>query len=123
MIRLLKSQASSLVGTAVDYAAFITLVECIGLSYIPAGTMGNILGAITQFTLARNFVFEKTDRTVRTQVFKYILVWMGYLIMSAIFLNMFMHEFGLHYLVSKILISVSLGLGYNYVLQKNFVFA
>src|SRR5882757_9579083 len=118
MIRFLKSQASSLLGTAVDFATVIAMVEFVGFGYILAGAMGNIFGAITQFALARNLVFDKTKETVRTQAPKYFLVWMGYLLISAILLWMFTGEFGLHYLVSKIGISVSLGCSYNYILQK-----
>jgi len=123
MIRFIKAQASSLIGTSVDFVVTVSMVEVFGLGYVLSSVMGNVLGAITQFTLARNFVFEKTNRSLWSQGLKYVLVWTGYLVGSAILLGTFTDGLGLHFLISKIIVSMLMGIVYNYILQKNFVFA
>jgi putative flippase GtrA len=123
MIRFIKAQASSLLGTAVDFSVAVSMVEVFGLGYMLSSMTGNIWGAITQFTLARNFVFEKSKRSLGEQGFKYVLVWMGYLVGSALLLGALTGGLGLQFLISKIIVSLLMGFGYNYILQKNFVFA
>ena len=123
MIRFIKAQASSLIGTAVDFAVAAASVGVFGLGYILSSMLGNILGAITQFTLARNFVFGKTNRSLWSQGFRYVLVWMGYLVGSALLLGALTGGLGLQFLISKIIVSLLMGFCYNYILQKNFVFA
>ncbi len=56
------------------------------------------------------------------QVMKFVLVYAGDILLSAAGVYFLTHFLGLHYILSKLLTSVTLGLSYNYLLQKQFVF-
>lgn len=123
MITYLKAQASSIVGSLVDFLITILLVESLGVWYVLGNLGGNIAGAIMQFILARNWAFHAENGKLWIQVVKYILVWLGNLGLSAAGIYFFKQYVGLHYIVAKTVTSVVLGLSYNYFMQKLFVFA
>jgi putative flippase GtrA len=123
MLTFLKAQAASILGSLVDFLTTIVLVELFHCWYILGNLLGNIAGGITQFTLARNWVFNAGEGKIPFQVFKYILVWIGNLLLSAGGVYFFTHYLGLNYIISKTISSIVLGLTYNYFLQKKFVFA
>jgi putative flippase GtrA len=49
-------------------------------------------------------------------------VYAGDLLLSAAGVYFFTNSLDMHYIVSKLITSVTLGLSYNYLLQKQFVF-
>jgi len=57
------------------------------------------------------------------QVLKYILIWNGNLALSTLGVFIVTHYIGVNYIVAKIMIAVVMGVSYNYLLQKKFVFA
>ena len=56
------------------------------------------------------------------QILKYILVWNGNLLLTSSGIFLVTHYMEINYAISKIMISVLVGISYNYLLQKNFVF-
>jgi putative flippase GtrA len=123
MFTYLKAQAALIVGSLADYLVTIVLVEVFHSWYLVANLLGNISGAVMQFVLSRNWAFEATGGRVRKQVTRFILVWAGNLALSAAGVYFFTQYIGLSYIVSKVITSVTLGLTYNYILQKRFVFS
>ena len=122
MITYLKAQASAIIGSGVDFLTTIFLVETLHLWYVSGNLVGNIAGAVTQFIFARNWAFHAENGRVSNQVVRYILVWIGNLGLSAAGIYFFTHFTGINYILSKTLTSVLLGLTYNYIMQKKFVF-
>lgn len=122
MITFLKAQVASIVGTVIDFLSAILLVEVFHCWYLFGSSCGNLIGGITQFSLARNWVFEGSRRAMFLQIAKYGIVWMGNTFLSAVLVYLLTSQFALHYVVSKLIVSAGMGLSYNYILQKNFVF-
>jgi putative flippase GtrA len=122
MITFLKAQVSFILGSVVDFGITILLAEGFHCWYILANAAGNISGSITQFFLCRGWAFEPGKGKMIFQVMKFILVWMGNIILSGCGVYLFTHFLGWNYLLSKTFTSVLLGLTYNYILQKKFVF-
>ena len=120
--RLLKAQAASLAGTLVDFAATLGCVELLHANPVPASMLGNVLGGVTNFWLGRYFVFNARRRNPQAQAGRYFLVWLGSMALNAGGLYLFTHLLGLKYLASKIVVSLIVGIGFNYVMQLYFVF-
>jgi putative flippase GtrA len=123
MLTFIKAQAASIVGSLADFFITIVLTEFFHCWYITGNAAGNITGAIIQFILCRNWAFNATDGKTSYQLIKFVLVWVGNILLSAAGVYLLTNYFKLHYLVSKVIISALLGLTYNYFLQKKFVFA
>ncbi len=122
MITFIKVQAASIIGSIADYLVTITLVEIFHTWYVFANLTGNICGGTIQFILSRRWVFKaKGDHTL-ILIIKFIIFFAGNLILSAAGIFIFTHFIHINYLISKTLVSVILGLTYNYFVQKKFVF-
>ena len=49
-------------------------------------------------------------------------MWAGNIALSALFVYLITHDLHQHYLVSKLIVSVVLGMTYTYIVSKKFVF-
>ena len=122
MLTFIKAQAASIVGSLADFFITILLTEFFHCWYIAGNAAGNITGAVIQFILCRNCAFNATEKKAGFQIVKFVLVWGGNILLSAGGVYLLTNYFGLHYIVSKLIVSATLGLTYNYILQKRFVF-
>jgi putative flippase GtrA len=119
----IKVQVASILGSLVDYGTTILLTEIFHRPYLISNLLGNILGGISQFNLCKYWVFKNSKSRTSLQAMRFILAFIGNLILSAAGVYLFTHFIGLNYIVSKTITSVALGLSYNYWMQKKFVFA
>lgn len=119
----LRTQLSSLGATMVDFGFTVTIVELAKCNYLMATSIGAIAGATTNFIINKYWSFKmKDNKDLKKQGVKYLLVWIG-----SVFLNVFgsasiLKILNLPYLVSKIIASLIVGIGFNYTLQKKYVF-
>ncbi len=120
--QFIAAQAAAAAGTAVDFLVTIAGVEGLHLWYLLATVLGNVAGGGTNFYLGRHRVFEASEQSARGQAFRYFLVWTGSLLLNAAGVYLLTQGLGLKYLISKIVVSVVVGFGFNYVLQAKFVF-
>jgi len=119
----IKVQAASIAGSAVDYLTTILLVEYFHCWYLLANLLGNLIGGSALFVLSRKWIFPSSRGRVRIQVIKFILMFAGNLLLSGLGVFVLTQFFGLNYLISKTVISILLGVSYNYLMQKKFVFS
>jgi putative flippase GtrA len=122
MITFLKTQAASIIGSIADFLVTILLVEVFHCWYIAANLVGNVCGATAQFLLCRDWVFDRRGSGLSGQMFKFVSVWAGNLLLSAGGVYLLTHFAGLNYILSKLIVSAILGVTYNYLLLKKFVF-
>jgi len=118
----IKSQFSSLVSTFFDFLITIACVEMVKLGYVEATVIGATGGAICNFILGRVWVFQARASSKKTQGFLYLLVWLGSLGLNALGMFLLTDLAGIRYVLSKILISLTVGFFYNYQLHKRLVF-
>ncbi|TSD66506.1 GtrA family protein [Inquilinus sp. KBS0705] len=123
MATFVKAQASSIIATIFDFLTTIVCKEFFYLWYVIASLIGTISGGVTNFALGRVWVFKSKDETIPKQVIKYMAVWLGNLALTTAGVFLVTHYIGLSYIISKALVSVVVGVSYNYFLQKRFVFA
>lgn len=122
MTTFVKAQASSIISTAVDFSVTFVLKYLMGTWFFAASVIGNVCGGITNFLLGRNWVFSSRENGVGGQALKYLVVWLGNLALNAGGVYLFTEIIKLEEWMSKIVISVIVSIGYNYVFQKFFVF-
>ena len=125
MITFLKANLSSSIASLVDYLVTILLVSFFRIDIVIASATGTICGGIINFLIGRYWVFvsktEKSDK-VSGQAFRYAIVWLGNLILNTGGVFVFTKVLRIHYAISKIVVSLIVAFGYNYILQKKFVF-
>ncbi|HEU0109866.1 MAG TPA: GtrA family protein [Flavisolibacter sp.] len=117
-----KAQVASLIASIVDYWFTIIAVELFGLWYVSASACGTMAGGITNFSLGRNWVFRNREKAAQAQLFKYGVVWCGYLVLTTTGVFMLTHYMNLNYIISKVVVSLFMAVSYNYPLQKKYVF-
>jgi putative flippase GtrA len=122
MIRFAKAQFASFVASSADYLFTVFLVELLGFWYLAGSTTGTIIGGITNFWMGRHWVFKGGERERNIQIFRYFLVWTGYLLLATTGVYLLKHFGHMNYLVAKVSVSLFLAVTYNYPLQKRFVF-
>lgn len=118
----LRAQAASLIATIFDFGLFFLLVEITGLWYPLANGIGNVGGAVINFTVGRSWVFDASHSSKLSQAWKYSLVWFGYLIINFLSMVFLKHFFQMDYRVAKVIVALLLSVTYNYLLQKSFIF-
>lgn len=123
MKTFLKAQATSLISTSVDYLMFGLLHEVFGVWYLLANVIGVTSGGVTNFLLGRYWAFSSKEENIEGQALKFFIVWVGNLILNTGLVFGLTEMLGNKYAwISKIVVSIIIGIGYNYVLQKFFVF-
>ncbi|WP_090779558.1 GtrA family protein [Pedobacter sp. ok626] len=122
MYVFLKAQASSLSASIIDFLITFLCVNVIGFWYVLGSIIGTITGGCVNFYMGRNWTFNATQKSIKLQIVKYIIVWIGNLLLVTAGVYILTHFLGLNYMVSKITASVLMGTTYNYLMQKQFIF-
>lgn len=121
MYTFLKAQASSLLSTVVDFVAMILGVEFMGMAYSVASATGNLAGAVANYSINQKWVFDSSLSQTQS-IIRYIIVWLGYVALSTLLVFLLTFYTNFNYVVVKTMVAITLGVSYNYLLQKKFVF-
>ncbi|SES20977.1 GtrA family protein [Pedobacter rhizosphaerae] len=122
MFTYLKAQASSISASMLDFLITIIGARFFGWWYLAASIAGTVSGGILNFYINRTWVFGATSKNIKWQAVKYIMVWLGNLLLVTLGVYILTHFFHLNYVLSKVLVSLVLGTTYNYIMQKQFIF-
>ena len=125
MLTFLKAQLAAITGSAVDFLIYALMVQLTGNSpaMISLATAeGAVSGGVINFIIARKWVFNEGQHKARVQVARYILVWAGSILLNSLGMYLVTYFTPINYMVARILVSVLVGVVYNYFLQKRFVF-
>lgn len=118
----IKAQAASLIASGVDFLMTVLFVELVQLKEVLSAALGTISGGMVNFSLGRYWVFKSAEKPIPLQAVKYLVVWIGNLLLNIGGMTFMIHYVHANYMVSKILISLLVGVFYNYLLQGKFVF-
>jgi len=122
MATFVKAQVASLSASIIDFLTTLVCTQVFHIWYVAGSVIGTTAGGLVNFIMGRNWVFESTARSVKGQLFKYILVWTGNLLLTTAGVFMVTHYLHVNPVLSKIIVSCSVGTTYNYLMQKKFVF-
>lgn len=118
----IKAQFSSIIAFGVDFVMTIVFTELFHFWYLAASIVGSVAGAITHFTLGRGWVFDGAGKKIPTQALKYLIVWNGHILLTTLGIYVLTSYVLVNYAISKIIVSVVMGLSYSYIMQRKFVF-
>ena len=122
MMTFTKAQLASILATSVDFGIFWLLRHYTLIPVVPAGATSTLCGGLTHFTISRTWVFNAREGKWVAQLNRYVLVWIGNLVLNTAGLWLLSHYTGLKDMFAKVITSVVVAICYNYVLQKRFVF-
>lgn len=122
MKRFYRAQVSSLLATGVDFSLTISAVQLANVNYVIAAGIGALAGALVNFGFNRYWSFEVARHSAKQQGFRYGLVWTGSILLNISGLYLLTDFLSINYILSKILVAVIVGLGFNYTLQRSYVF-
>jgi putative flippase GtrA len=122
MRTFIKVQATSLLASGIDFLTTIVCVEVVHIWYLAASVMGAIGGGIVSFGVSKSWVFSQNHQPIGPLLWRFALVWLGNAGLNATGLFMATQFLDVPYLMAKTAISILVGISYNYVFQKDFVF-
>jgi len=122
LISFIRAQVSAILATATDFTIMIVLKEVVGLWYLLAVIFGTLSGGLVGFLLGRNWAFVSTDAKPADQAKKYLLVMAGSFLLNVGGVYLLVELGHIEYIASKIIVSVIVGIGFNFLLQRYFVF-
>ena len=117
-----KSQFSSMIATGVDFVIFIFLNDVLQIYYVFASGISAFFGALVSFILGRNWAFRKKDGKLSTQAFRYFLTSGTSILLNTAGIYILTETIGTTPLVSKIIISILVGVFFNFFMYRHFVY-
>ena len=117
-----RHQLGAIAATLVDFATMIALVELTGLSPEAATPVGAVLGAVTNFTLGRAWIFRRHTGHWAAQASRYALVSAASAGWNTIG-EQLVHGMGhVQYVAARAIVSLVVSLLWNFPVQRVFVF-
>lgn len=118
----LKAQLSAFIGGIVDLGIYSFCFKVIGISAPFSNVLGGGVGAVVNFTINRYWSFKNTRVSVGEQLTKFVLVVCGSILLKSLGIYLLVVLLQYHFLLSKLLVELVVSLGFNFVLQKYWVF-
>lgn len=117
-----KANLASLLATGVDYIVAMLLFEAVVPNALLASLTGTLAGGILHFSLSRRYVFGAGSQRMSPQVLRYLLTWVGNVLLNVLLVYVLAEKLGIHFLLSKISSSILIFIAFNYPLHRRFVF-
>ncbi len=108
--------------TASDFSVFILLSKKLAVWYVAATFISAICGGAVSFVLNRNWAFMSRDGKLSKQAIKYFLVWNGSIFLNTAGLYLIVETTHLNEIISKIIVAIIVGVGFNFLMYKYFIF-
>lgn len=132
----LRAQFSSQIASITDFLTTIFLAKFTSLYYVYATFLGSVCGGIVNCIVNYKWTFKSTECNKLHITIKYILVWVGsillntwgtYLLTEALgkipwVKDTLSNYFGNYFLFSKVVVSLLVGFLWNYNMQRVFVY-
>jgi putative flippase GtrA len=118
----IKYNVVALVATTADFTMLIFLTEILQVWYVFSAFLGAIIGGIISFTLERKWTFKNSNGTVSKQAIKYVFINICSIILNTLGLYLIVELSNIPYSISKIIIAVAVGIGFNYFTHKHYIF-
>ncbi|PCJ22755.1 MAG: polysaccharide biosynthesis protein GtrA [Flavobacteriales bacterium] len=119
---IFRHQVAALIGWGVDYTVLILCTEIFSIWYVTSTAVGGVFGALVNFFISSYWVFSKSKNSLKNQLFKYIIVTFGNLILNILFIYLLTDWVNIDYKISKIIAGITIAGLYNFLLMRYFVF-
>lgn len=118
----LKAQVSAFSGGIFDYGIMLFCKEVVGLGVGVSICISGILGAVVNFSINRFWTFKKDESPVGSQLWKFALVVIGSILLKSQGTVLLTDLTQIDYKITRLLVEVIVSLGFNFTLQKYWVF-
>lgn len=122
IVSFLRAQVTAVIATAVDFGMMILLKEVMGMYYLAAVVIGTLAGGFVGFMLGRYWVFISTEVKSIKQAKKYLVVMAGSFLLNVGGVYLMVEIFHFQYIIAKVIVSIIVGIGFNFFLQRLYVF-
>lgn len=122
MKQFIKANIASLISSFCDFLITIVITEFFHYDPFWASVTGTVTGGVINFIIGRYWVFEVRHLNAYQQGTRYFIIWAGNLLLNALGMYILLKLVGLNYILAKVITSVIVAVGYNYPLQKKYVF-
>ncbi|PKN56614.1 MAG: CDP-alcohol phosphatidyltransferase [Deltaproteobacteria bacterium HGW-Deltaproteobacteria-14] len=118
-----RAGVAAAVATAVDAASVVALVAVLDAPAWLATLAGCGVGAVVNFSLGRSWAFDGSEGPRGPQARRYGVVWTGSSLLNAGGVGLLLLLPGLDYRVAWVIVRAVVFFGWNYQLQRDYVFA
>jgi putative flippase GtrA len=117
-----RHQMGAVVATGVDFGVMIACVEWLGVSAVAGTAAGATLGAVTNFTLGRVWIFRHHSGRAAHQAVRYALVSAASAAWNSLGEHVVHDLVHVQYVVARALVAFVVGLIWNFPMHRYFVF-
>ncbi|NNE16791.1 MAG: GtrA family protein [Saprospiraceae bacterium] len=117
-----KAQVSAFIGGLLDILIMIICVEVFSLNLVLAITLGGIFGAVVNFLINKYWTFKNESPINWTQSIKFVSMVIGSIILKSIGTLLLTDLLLLDYKLSRLITDAFVCLGFNFLLQKFWIF-
>lgn len=118
----LRTQLSAFVGGLSDFGIYTICYKVFSLSPAFSNVISGSLGAVVNFVINRYWSFNNTSTPLGKQLWKFVIVVIGSILLKSGGIYLLDHQLHLHPLFSKAIVEIIVSLGFNYTLQRFWVF-
>jgi len=117
-----KVNIAAILASLADFLFTFLLKYIVHLDAVLSSILGTIFGGVINFIIGRVWVFKTSQTNFSEQGKKYFLIWLGNLLLNASGVYLLIKIMGVQYLIAKMITAITVAIGYNYPLQKGYVF-
>ena len=126
LIIFVKAQLSAFSGGVIDYAIMIFCTEIFHVHYTISIAIGGVIGAVINFSINNKWTFHSTDaiykNSIREQLLKFVLVVVNSIFLKSMGTYAITNFFRIDYKISRLITDLFVSIGFNYTLQRYWVF-
>jgi Predicted membrane protein len=120
---LLRYNVSATAATATDFSVLFISKEFFGLQPWLGTFIGACCGATVAFILGRNWTFLNKEGKISDQGVRFAVVAIGSILLNTFGEYMLTEIYPTgHYMISRVIVAICIGLSYNFPMQRYFVF-
>jgi putative flippase GtrA len=117
-----KANIAAIIASFCDFGITVFFKQVCKIDSVLASILGTMVGGLSNFLIGRIWVFRSIQTPFFHQGRKYLLTWFGNLVLNSAGVYVLIKMMGVHYLFAKIATAIIVAVGYNYPVQKKYVF-
>ncbi|MFT4761987.1 MAG: putative flippase GtrA [Paraglaciecola sp.] len=117
-----RSQFASIIATAADFLVTIFFTEIFKIWYVLSTALGNLTGAVISFFLGRNWAFNQKEGALHWQAVRYTITSLVSMGLNTGGVYLLTENFDISYVISKAIVAILIGVSFNFLMFRYFVF-
>lgn len=118
----IKAQLSAFTGGLADYLIMILLTQGAGLFYVYSIWLSGMAGAVVNFSINRHWTFKHNSVSTLSSLPRFMVMVLMSILLKSAGTYLLTSAAGLDYKISRICTDALVSIGFNFTLQKYWVF-